>query len=60
MLVDRDQAEAARSKRIAEDRAHPRADFRRPPGDFAQHQVAGLRILQIDDGKLPAILLLDW
>ena len=40
MLVDRDQAEAARRERIAEHRIDPRADPRRPPGDFAQHQIA--------------------
>ena len=43
MLVDRDQAEAARRERIAEHRIDARADPRRPAADFAQHQVARLR-----------------
>ena len=42
VLVDRDQAEAARRERVAEHRIDPRRDPRRPPRRLAQHQVAGL------------------
>ena len=43
VLVDGDEAEAARSERIAEDGIDPRRHARRSSRDFAQHQVARLR-----------------
>ena len=59
VLVDRDQAEAARRERIAEHRIDPRRHPRPPPRDLAQHQVAGLRVLQLADRQLAPLLLLD-
>ncbi len=57
MLVDRDQAEAARRERIAEHRIDPRPHPRRPAADFAQHQIAGLGVLDIGEGSSRRSLL---
>ena len=59
VLVDRDQAEAARRERIAEHRIDPRVHPRRAPGDLAQHQVAGLGVLQVADREFAPLLLVD-
>ncbi len=59
MLVDRDEAEAARSERITQDRVDPCADPRRAATNLAQHQVAGLGVLQFGDQQLAPLLLVD-
>src|SRR5438094_4709290 len=60
MLVDRDQAEAARRERIAQYRIHARAKPRRPPGLFGQHQIAGRRLADVRNRQLASFLLVDW
>ena len=47
VLVDGDEAEAARRERVAEHGIDPRRHARRPSRDFAQHEVARLRVLQV-------------
>ncbi len=59
VLVDRDQAEAARRERVAEHRIDAGGHARRPARDFAQHEVAGLGVLQVADRQLAPLLLLD-
>ena len=59
VLVDRDQAEAARRERIAEHGVDARAHARRTAGDFAQHEVARLGVLQVADEQLAPLLLVD-
>jgi hypothetical protein len=59
MLVDRDQREAARGERVAEHRIDPRADPRRPAGDFAQYQVADRGILELENRELAPFALVD-
>ena len=59
MLVERDQAEASGSERIAEHRVHAGAEPRRPPGLLREYQIAHLGLAQIGNRKLPPLLLLD-
>src|SRR5205085_12353676 len=59
MLVDRDEAEAARRKRIAEHRVDAGRNARRPARHLAQHEVAHIGVLQIYDRKLAALALVD-
>src|SRR5689334_7980574 len=60
MFVDGDQAEAARRERIPEHRIDPYRHSRRPSAHFAQHEVAGLGVLQLADVELTPFLLVDW
>ena len=57
MLVDRDQAEAARRERIAEHRVDPRGHARRPARRLGQDQVARLGVLEVGDRQLAPLLL---
>src|SRR4051794_8016534 len=59
MLVDRDEAEAARRERIAEHGIDACIDPRRTAADLAQHQVADLGILQLADGEFATLFLVD-
>ncbi len=57
MLVDGDQAEAARGERIAEHRVNAGAYARRTSGDFAQHEVAGFRVFDVADEQFAPLAL---
>ena len=59
VLVDRDQAEAARREGIAEDRLHPRGEARRAAGLLCENEIARRGAVQVGDGKLAPLLLLD-
>src|SRR4051794_26183750 len=59
VLVDGDEAEAARSEWIAEHRIHARANAWRTARDFAQHEVAGLGVFDVADEQLAPLALVD-
>ncbi len=59
VFVDRDQAEALRRERIPEHRVHLGRDTASAPVHLAQHQVPALAVLDVADGKLAPLLLLD-
>ena len=59
MLVDRDQAEAARGERVTEDCIDSRGHSRRATRGLGQHQVADLGIIQIRDHELAPLALVD-
>ena len=59
VLVDRDQAEAARRERIAEHRVDTRADARRTTAHFAQDEIARLGILEVTDEQFAPLALVD-
>ena len=59
MLVNGDQAEASRGEGIAKHGVDPRADPRRSACHFAQHEVAGFRVLQIANEQLAPLALVD-
>src|SRR3954447_15479626 len=57
VLVDGDEAEAARSEWIAEHRIHARANAWRTARDFAQHEIARLGVFDVADEQLAAFAL---
>src|SRR5215213_2537226 len=59
MLVDCNQAEAARRERIAEHGIDAGTDPRRPSRHFAQHEVTGLCVLDVADEQLAPFALVD-
>src|SRR5262249_37002984 len=59
VLVDGDQAEAARCERIAENGIHPGADPRRSTGLFRKHQVTRNGLAQVRQWQLAPLLLVD-
>ena len=59
MLVDRDHREAARRERIAEHGVDARGEARRLAARLGQHEVAGLGVLQVGDGELAPLALVD-
>ena len=59
MLVDRDQAEAARGEGIAQNVGDARADPRRAAGRLGQDQVALLRGADVADRRILADALVD-
>src|SRR4051812_23798420 len=58
VLVDGDQAEAARREGIAENGVHACCHSRRPSGDLAQDEIARFGILQVADREFAPLLLL--
>src|SRR5438309_1656943 len=59
MLVNRNKAEAPGCERISKDRVNAYANPRWTAGRFAQHEVAGLRAVQIGNWQLAALALVD-
>ena len=59
VLVDGDQAEAARRERIAEHFGDPGGEARRPADLLGEDEVARLRLAEVGDGQLAPLLLLD-
>jgi hypothetical protein len=59
MLVDGDQAEAARRERVAEHLRDARGETRRPADLLGQDQIPDLGGAELGDGELAPFLLLD-
>ncbi len=59
VLVDGDEAEAARRKGVAEDRVDPGGDPWRAPGRLGEDEVADLRVLEVADHELAPLALVD-
>src|SRR5215213_10249750 len=59
MLVDCNQAEAARRERIAKHGIHAGTDPWWPAGHLAQDEITGLRVLEVADEQLAAFALVD-
>jgi hypothetical protein len=58
VLVDRDQAEAARREGIAEDFGDAGGEARRATGFLGEDEIAGLGLAHVGDGQFAAFLLL--
>ena len=59
VLVDRDEAEAARRERVAEHGFDARAYPRGATAHFAQHKIADFGVLQVVNCELAPLALVD-